>query len=366
MLLRRPACRSDRIGKHRLTKRTRQIVVVSSIVGLTLLIVFVTQFIILRELNSARSDEGVNVYFVIERDEALDSIAERLHEERLIRSPAYFRFRVRLGGSGGDIVAGRYRLDSDMSTSQIISTITSDTAALAQEISVQFIEGWRTEQFAQALVDAELIESVDAFMDATREPRWNDLFAFLHTRPSNVALEGYLFPDTYNFRADSTPDEIIERLLETFGERVTPEMIAQADSLGLTLHQVITIASIVEREAVNPDERPTIASVYYNRIAQGMPLQADPTVQYQIGDSSEWWPELASLDLQRQGRYNTYLNPNLPPGPICNPSLASIVAALQPATTDYLFFVAIGDGSHAFALTFEEHEANIERYRSEN
>lgn len=346
-----------------MSRKTRQIVVLASIATLTILIVFVTQFIILRALDSARADEGINVYFVIERDESVDSIAERLHEAKLIRSPAYFRFRIRLSGAGGDIVAGRYRLDSNMSTSQIINTITSDVAALAQEISVQFIEGWRTEQFAEALVDAELIESVDDFMNATREPRWNDLFAFLHTRPSNVALEGYLFPDTYNFRADSTPDEIIERLLETFGERVTPQMIAQADSLGLTLHQVITIASIVEREAVDPDERSTIASVYYNRLERGMPLQADPTVQYQIGDSADWWPEIDGLDVQRQGRYNTYLNPNLPPGPICNPSLASIVAALEPAHTDYLFFVAKGDGSHAFARTFEEHEQNVQQYQ---
>ncbi|HUG16368.1 MAG TPA: endolytic transglycosylase MltG [Thermomicrobiales bacterium] len=349
-----------------MSKRTRQIVVLASIATLTLLIVFVTQFIILRALDSARDDPSVNVYFVVERDESVDSIAERLHDEQLIRSPGYFRFRVRLSGSGSDIVAGRYRLDSSMSTSQIIRTITSESAALAQEVSVQFIEGWRTEQFAEALVEAQLIESVDVFMDTTREPRWNDLFAFLHTRPSNVALEGYLFPDTYNFRADSTPDEIIERLLGTFEERVTPQMIAQADSLGLTLHQVITIASIVEREAVIPDERATIASVYYNRIARGMPLQADPTVQYQVGDAGDWWPELSSIQLQQQGRYNTYLNPNLPPGPICNPSLASIAAALQPANTDFLFFVATGDGTHAFARTFEEHEENIREFQRGN
>jgi UPF0755 protein len=344
-------------------RRTRQAIVLFCIAALAIATVLVTQYIILRQLDSARDDEGVNVYFVIERGESVDSIADRLHDEGLIRSPGYFRFRVRLSGLGSEIVAGRYRLDSAMSTSQILQTITSDTAALAQEVSVQFIEGWRTEQYAEALVDAGLIESVDVFMDATREPRWNDQFTFLHTRPSNVALEGYLFPDTYNFRMDSTPDDIIERLLETFEERVTPQMIAQADRLGLTLHQVIIIASIVEREAVNPDERTTIASVYYNRIAQGMPLQADPTVQYQVGSPDNWWPALTATQLQERGRYNTYLNPNLPPGPICNPSLASILAALQPARTNYLFFVATGDGSHAFAQTYEEHQQNIQRYQ---
>jgi UPF0755 protein len=356
----------DRIEEYRLSKKTRQAIVLVSIAGLTLLIVFVTQFIILRSLNSARDDVGESVYFVIERDESVDSIGQRLHDEGLIRSPGYFRFLVRLTGSGSDIVAGRYRLDTAMSTSQILRTITSETAALAQEVSVRFVEGWRTEQFADALVDAGLIESPDQFMEATRDQRWNDRFSFLHTRPSNVALEGYLFPDTYNFRMDSTPDDIIERLLRTFEERVTPQLISEADRLGMTLHQVIIIASIVEREAVNPEERSTIASVYYNRIAQGMPLQADPTVQYQVGTAGNWWPELTNADLQQNGRYNTYLNPNLPPGPICNPSMASILAALQPARTDYLYFVATGDGGHAFARTYEEHQQNIETYQREN
>jgi UPF0755 protein len=132
--------------------------------------------------------------------------------------------------------------------------------------------------------------------------------------------------------------------------------------MGITLHQVITIASIVEREAVLPEERPIIASVYYNRLREGMPLQADPTVQYELGESGNWWPELTPEDIQQNGRYNTYLNPDLPPGPICNPSLASIEAALRPAQTDYLFFVARGDGSHAFATTAEEHQRNVDEY----
>jgi UPF0755 protein len=342
---------------------SRQAYVILSIVALALAILLVTQQIIVRALDSARDDVGRSVYFVIEPNESVDSIADRLHDEGLIRSPGYFRFRVRIASKGDEIVAGRYRLDTAMSTSQIINFITSEDAALAQEVPVRFIEGWRTEQFAEALVEAELVDSVDAFMQATRDPKWNNEFAFLHTRPSGVALEGYLFPDTYNFRMDSTPDDIIETLLETYQERVSPEMIAQVDQLGLTLHQAMTIASIVEREAVSAEERPTIASVYYNRMAREMPLQADPTIQYQLGGPNDWWPELSPDDLQRNGPYNTYLNPSLPPGPICNPSLAAIEAALNPAQTSYLFFVAKGDGTHAFADTFEEHQANVEQFQ---
>ncbi|RIK39725.1 MAG: endolytic transglycosylase MltG [Chloroflexi bacterium] len=326
-------------------------------------IVVTTAAILSHFLNSASDDPIHTVYIVIEQDESVDSIAERLHEEGLIRSPGYFKLRVRITDAGNDIIAGRYRLDSGMTTAEIINTITAENAALAQEISVRFTEGWRTEQFAEQLVKAGLLESTDDFMRAAADPKWNARYDFLHTRPSGVALEGYLFPDTYNFRMDATPDAIIQTLLDTFEARAVPDLRVQSVILGMSIHQVMVIASIVEREAVEPSERATIASVYYNRIAAGMPLQADPTVQYVLGRPGNWWPELTGADLQQDGRYNTYLSTGLPPGPICNPSLASIMAALYPDQTDYLYFVATGDGSHAFARTLEEHEANIERYQ---
>ncbi|MGH9172794.1 MAG: endolytic transglycosylase MltG, partial [Vicinamibacterales bacterium] len=220
----------------------RQAIVIGSIVVLALAIVLVTVQIIVVALDNARDEVGRSTYFVIESDESVDSIADRLHDEGLIRSPGYFRFRIRLQSKGDDILAGRYRLDTAMSTSQIINVITSEDAALAQEVAIQFIEGWRTEQFAEAAVAAGLSFTVDDFMQATRDPKWNNQFSFLHTRPSAVALEGYLFPDTYNFRMDATPDDVIQTLLTTYQERVTPEMIAQAGGQGMTLHQVIILA----------------------------------------------------------------------------------------------------------------------------
>jgi UPF0755 protein len=338
-------------------------VVVASIVVLAIVIIGVTTGVILHYLNSSQDETPRTVVFVIQQEESVDSISERLHDAGLIRSPAYFRIRVRLTDQAEEIYAGRYELNTAMTTSSIIDTITNRDSALAPERLVRFIEGWRTEQFAEALLAEGLIESTDEFMIATRDPKWNEKFTFLHSRPSGVALEGYLFPDSYNFRTDATVDEIIETLLTTFQERAAPDLLARADELNLTLHQVVTIASIVEREAVLADERPVIASVYANRLAQGMPLQADPTVQYQLGTPAEWWPTLSSDQLQHNGPYNTYLNNGLPPGPICNPSVAALEAALNPEDTNYLFFVAKGDGSHAFATTFEEHQANIDQYQ---
>jgi UPF0755 protein len=358
-----PAVLVESIEVFRLRRPSRHVIVILSIVVLAVSAVLVTFGIIAVSLDRAKDDVGRSTYFTVETDESVDSIADRLQDEGLIRSPGYFSFRVRLQSKGDDIVAGRYRLDTAMSTSQIINAITSENAAIAQEAQIQFIEGWRTEQFAEAAVAAGLSFSVDEFMQATHDPKWNNEFSFLHTRPSGVALEGYLFPDTYNFRMDATPDDVIERLLATFEERVTPEMIAQADARGMTLHQIMTVASIIEREAAVATERGTISSVYHNRLERGMPLQADPTIQYQLGTEAEWWPELTAADVQRNGVYNTYLNPSLPPGPICNPSLASIEAALNPEQTPYLYFVATGDGTHAFAVTLEEHERNVDQYQ---
>lgn len=347
---------------HTPPRPSQKVIVIISVIVVSLLIVGLTQLMIARQLNSARDDIGRSVYFVVEADESVDSVSERLQDVGLIRSPGFFRLWLRLRGDADQIIAGRYRLDTSMSTSTIINTLTSENAALAQEVLVRFQEGWRTEEYAEALVNAGVLESVDDFLAATRDGRWNATYTFLHSRPSTVALEGYLFPDSYNIRMDDTPEEIIDRLLTTFGERMPTDMQARASALGLTVHQVMTIASIIEREAVLPQERPLIAAVYLNRMAIPMPLQADPTVQYQLGELGDWWPVIDGSDLQIDGRYNTYLNPSLPPGPICNPSTASIEAVLSPATTDFLFFVAKGDGSHAFAVTGEEHQRNVEQY----
>jgi UPF0755 protein len=345
-------------------RRPKQRYVILAIVLTAGLSLLVLQGLILQQLNAAKADDGRPVEFLIEPDESVGSIANRLNAAGLIRSATYFRFRAQFTGQDNEIVAGVHQLDTGMTTSQILDVITSEDRVAAQEITVQFIEGWRTEQFAEALVAAGLPFTTEEFMTETSQLRWSDTFPFLRARPSGVGLEGYLFPNTYNFEEDATPDEVILILLQTFAEQVTPAIRDQARQLGLTFHQAITLASIIERESALPEERPLVASVYYNRFLTGMPLQADPTVQYELGTPEAWWPVLTADDTQETGRYNTYRNPGLPPGPICNPSLDAIEAALNPAQTDYLFFVATGDGSHAFATTFEEHQQNILRYQT--
>jgi UPF0755 protein len=182
------------------------------------------------------------------------------------------------------------------------------------------------------------------------------------------SLEGFLSPNTYRFMPDATAQDVIAAMLADFTTRFDQSYRDRARELGLTPYEVVIIASIVEREAVVAEERPTIAAVFLNRVRLGMRLEADPTVQYAIGyqeAEGRWWktPLLLSDLRDTDSPYNTYMYAGLPPGPICSPGFAAIEAVLWPEDVDYLYFVARGDGSHAFSRTFDEHLRNVARYR---
>jgi UPF0755 protein len=199
-------------------------------------------------------------------------------------------------------------------------------------------------------------------------------YPFLQERPAGSSLEGYLFPETYEIPAvGTTPADVLSRQLDVFAARVLPlyESAVASGTTTLDLHTVLTVASIVEREAVITEERPDIAGVYLNRLAQGIRLEADPTVQYAMGfqeETGQWWKTPVFLEEYSSvvSPYNTYLNDGLPPGPIASPGLSSIEAVLNPGQHDYLYFVATpdGTGAHIFATTFEEHAENVQRYQS--
>jgi UPF0755 protein len=288
-------------------------------------------------------------------------ISQTLEKAKVIRNGTIFRVLVRLRNAGGKFVAGEHRLVTGMSMNQIIDALTAPPAVDVGEVSVTFPEGRRIEEYAAILKQAGIIAAEDDFIKATRE---DYDFEFLRSRPSGVGLEGYLFPDTYRLVKGMQSRDIVVRMLQNFDRRLTGEMRAKAEAQRTTIHRVLTLASIVEREAQRAEERRTIAGVYTNRLEREMPLQADPTVQYAIGSPAEWWPrdETLANALRRPGPYNTYLTPGLPPGAIASPGLAAIQASLDPETHDYIYFVAKGDGSHAFSRTLDEHNANVRRY----
>jgi UPF0755 protein len=187
-------------------------------------------------------------------------------------------------------------------------------------------------------------------------------FSILKDKPARRSLEGYLFPNTYQVPPHYSGKAFARYMVSTLDKDFTPQMRRRAAAEHLSVFQVLTLASIVEREARVPQERPTIASVYLNRLKIGMKLQADPTVQYTVGTPANWWPLLRTDQLQTPGPYNTYAHAGLPRGPIASPGLSSILAVLHPAPTKYLYFVAKGHGRHAFARTYDEQLANQQRY----
>jgi UPF0755 protein len=309
------------------------------------------------------------ISFAISPGETADVIAANLVEAGLLSNPELFLNYARYYGLDAKLEAGHFTLNPQLTIPELVAAL---TRGLPQEIELRFLEGWRMEEMANylAVTTPGEIDPAD-FLVIARRQRELDLsrYDFLASLPADASLEGFLFPDTYRVPTDATAPYLVDLMLQNFGRQVTPALRQSFGVQQLSLHEAVTLASIVEREAVLPEERPLIAGVFYNRLAQGMPLQADPTVQFALGyqdASGTWWKTPLSLtDLQLDSPYNTYIVPSLPPGPIANPSLSSLQAVAEPAQTNFLYFVAdcTADvaGKHAFSVTFEEHLAHVER-----
>lgn len=259
------------------------------------------------------------------------------------------------------LIAGEYRFDRPLSTPQVLDKLIRGRIVA---YPVTLIEGLTLDETAEALAR-------QGFGDADRlrrEVRRGDLVADLD--PEAEDLEGYLFPDTYHFARGISEAEIVATLVRTFRQRfreaVEPRVAAGSpprSGATRSVRQVVTLAAIVEKEAQLDDERALIAGVYAHRLRRGIALYADPTVIYALKRLGAWDGNLRRADLQLDSPYNTYVHPGLPPGPICSPSLASLVAAADPADTDYLYFVSRNDGSHVFAASLKEHNRNVERWQ---
>jgi UPF0755 protein len=211
-------------------------------------------------------------------------------------------------------------------------------------------------------------DGIDAksFLQEARNPNLKFLnSSILADKPRGYGLEGYLFPNTYKVPRGYSGREFAKYMVQQLSIEFTPAMRASARRHGLSIYQALTLASIVEREAQVPRERPIIAGVYYNRLRDKMQLGADPTVQFILGSPRKWWPvlQVEARTIQPNNPYNTYTHVGLPPSPIANPGLSSIQAAVAPARTPYLYFVAKGNGEHAFATTLAQQTANIAKYQ---
>lgn len=312
-------------------------------------------------LNTPIGSDDTPRIFVVEPGDNAAIVGNRLATNGLISDADVFRNYVRYAALDSRLEAGTYFITVSQTIPEIALLLTDSSKA---SVTVRILEGWRREQIAQAIDDNPLLQfSGGDFLAVTNPGAIVPAeFAAYVNLPAGVSLEGFLYPDTYALPPDATASDLRDKLLATFQERVGDTLRASAEQAGLTLFEAVTVASIVEREAVQQDEQPMIASVYLNRLAIGMTLDADPTVQYGLGfRGGAWWPAITQADYRTAiSPYNTYLNGGLPPGPIANPALPAIQAAITPAASDYLYFRATCDGSgyHVFAYTFEEHLAN--------
>jgi len=311
------------------------------------------------EIESPASDDSTPILFTIAPGETAATIATRLERAGLIRDAGLFRLLVRYRGVDAQLEAGDYQLRPNMSLEEIVNALQHGRPS---EVTVTIPEGWRAEEIAEMLEERGLVEA-EEFLRTVRGGEFE--YDFLSAE--RVSLEGYLFPDTYGIPPDFEAAQIIDMMLADFGRRFAPEMRQEVARRGMSIQEVLTVASLVEREARIPEERPIIASIYLNRLEAGWLLESDATAQYALGyqeGTGQWWKSPIFLEEMTQidSPYNTYLYPGLPPGPICNPGLASIQAVINPAETNYMFLYHKGDGSHAFAETYEEHLENQRRY----
>jgi UPF0755 protein len=283
--------------------------------------------------------------------EGARGIAARLQEAGVVRSQVAFLGLTVARGSFRHLKAGEYEIPRDASTLDIVDLLTSGRV---RQHLVLHPEGATLSELARVLEQERLARAEDVLRAASDERLRRTLDV---TGPT---LEGYLFPDTYQFVRGMSVDEILSRMVQRMRAKITPDVLARARARGLDVHGLLTLASIIEREAVDPSEQRLIAAVFWNRLALDMPLQADPTVQYAVAKERR---TLTRVDLATDHPYNTYARRGLPPGPIASPGLPAIEAAVDPAPVKYLYFVARDDRRHHFSTTVAEHNAAVARYR---
>ncbi len=289
------------------------------------------------------------------------AISRLLEDQQLIRHRLAFELAVGLAGLSKNLQAGTFELSPSMSATEIGRAIARGRAV--KELSLTLVEGWTSSQIGEYLAKQgigtreEFISHASVQDSRTILP--NERFDFLVGRPPGATLEGYLFPDTYRVFPDVSQPEVINKMLSNFGAKLSPELRSDVVRAGRSLHDVVTLASIVEREVRSEQDRRMAADIFWRRLSAGIPLQSDATVNFVTGKSAL---QPSSADLEVDSPYNTYKYRGLPPGPIGNPGLNSIKAAVSPEPNPYFFFLTDPAGAVHYAQTFEEHLTNKKKY----
>ncbi|MDO8489916.1 MAG: endolytic transglycosylase MltG [bacterium] len=292
------------------------------------------------------------VSIVVAPGERTDSIVNNLYEHQLIKNKLLFKTYVWTMYRGQTLKAGEYTFAGQLSLPTLVHQLIVGSGK--QEVVLRIIEGWTNRQIAGYLLSQGIGTENTILTSLSHD--WSSRFDFLTPGQS---LEGFLFPDTYRVFRDAAPSDVIEKMLMQFNKKFPIGLREEARQKGLTLHEVVTLASILEREVRSDLDRARVADIFYRRMEKGMPLQADSTVNYVTGKNT---PSVSGVDLAIDSPYNTYKHKGLPPTPISNPGLASLVASLHPEKNAYWFFLTPKDGTVIYSKTFEEHVRNKRRY----
>lgn len=302
---------------------------------------------------SSSTVEDARVRITVAQGATIGMVAESLAARGLIESADVFRFYARITGRRRALKAGTYEVSRGIAYLRLLDLLATGRGVALERLVIP--EGLMLAELARQ-VEAQLELPAESVLAAARD---STLRADLGI--STATLDGYLYPSTYYVRTDATAREVVRQMVAEFASRWKAAWTARLDTVGLTRHELVTLASIIEAEVRHPADRRYVSSVYHNRLDRGMRLQADPTVIYALGRRRR----LFERDYQTPSPYNTYLIDGLPPGPIVQPSASSIEAALYPANTDFLYLVARPDGLHIFSRTLPEHLAAVRQVRRE-
>lgn len=344
--------RKNPAGSDIIRRLVTVIFILAGVIAIASVAAYNSYFLLLKPVTV--NGAGVDKKIIVPNGANSVQIGQILDNEGVIQNAVVFRIYVSLNQFGNKLKAGEYEFNSHMSTQEVV-----DRLVKGETITESFTipEGFTVKQIADKLEQKGLINR-ERFMDLVDHGDFK--YDFLKDVPAGAnRLEGYLYPDTYRITSKTTEKQIIDMMLERFSKEITPEYKAKAAEMSLTLHQAVTLASIVEREAQKNEERPKVAAVFLNRLKKNWKLESCATVQYALGTNKS---RLLNQDLKVESPFNTYIHQGLPPRPIASPGKPSLDAAVNPAKVNYMFFVVFEDGKHAFSNTLQEHNRNKAAY----
>ena len=338
------------------------------IVALLAVAVLVMGIYYYTKVNRAATDESHEIKFTVVKGSSTREIAEQLTEQKVINNKTIFIIYSKLHEAGNKIQAGDYVLNSNMTVAEIVDVLTAGKVSASGQ-NVTIIEGLTNTQIGKYLADRGIIDSSSEFEQVLADDDFDFKF---ETEAKKFSYQGFLFPDTYKMSKDNSLTDLVSKMLNNFESKISDQMLADIEQQHRTFSEVLILASIIEKEvgrnktiisdadiAKMQEERKLVASVFYNRLGINMALESDATVNYVTGKSDR---SATIEDTKIKSPYNTYQNRGLPPSPISNPGLGSIMAAIYPTESDYLYFLNSTDGTAYFAKTLEEHGENREKY----